>query len=237
MASKVFDFPDIGEVTVSKHSKSRSMRIKITPSGKVTATIPTYVPFIAAKTYILGNTSWIQNELSKRKTTLTDGMKVGRLHTLQFLHDDSRQIPTTRVTSNKVIIKHSSATDSQEVQQAAFRACVRALKLQARHFLPKRLKDIATSEGYTYSDATVKQLSSRWGSCNQNKEIVLNIFLMELPIELIDYVILHELAHTNHMHHGKEFWSEMDEHTNGQAKELRRKMKKFQPTIPAQSVA
>lgn len=237
MTSKIYDFPDIGEVTVSKHSKSRSMRIKINPSGKVTATIPTYVPFIAAKTYILGNTSWIQSELSKRKTTLTDGMQVGRLHTLQFLHEAKHKTPTTRVTSNTVFIKHSESINSAEVQQAAFRACVRALRLQARHFLPKRLKDIATSEGYTYSSVTVKQLSSRWGSCNQNKEIVLNIFLMGLPTELIDYVILHELAHTNHLHHGKEFWSEMDEHTNGQAKELRRQMKKFQPTIPAQSVA
>jgi predicted metal-dependent hydrolase len=237
MAIKVYDFPDIGEVSVSKNSRSRSLRIKVSPSGKITATIPSYVPFIAAKTYISNNIPWIKNELSKRKTMLTDGLKIGRLHTLQFIEEPNRQSPTSRVTSNSVVIRHSGSPETKEVQNIALKACTRALKLQARHFLPKRLKDLALSHGYTYNDVTVKQLSSRWGSCNQNKDIVLNIFLMELPIELIDYVILHELAHTNHMHHGKDFWDEMDIHTNGQAKQLRRRMKKFQPTIPAQSVA
>lgn len=237
MASKTLDIPEIGKVTVTKRRNARSLRIKLTADGNVQATIPTYIPYMAAKTYILSHKQWINEERGKRTQVLKDGQKIGRLHTLCLVRDDTHTNPKTRVTSNQVIVRHSSYEAHADVQQAAKKAAIRALKLQARHFLPKRLRDIAMREGYSYKSVTVKQLKSRWGSCNQHKEITLNIFLMELPIELIDYVILHELAHTNHLHHGREFWGEMNEHTNNQAKALRKQMKQFQPTIPARCVA
>lgn len=237
MASKTLDIPEIGKVTVTKRRNARSLRIKLTADGAVQATIPTYIPYMAAKTYILSHKQWINEEREKRTRLLKDGQKIGRLHTLSFVHDENHATPKARVASSRVIVRHSGRADSTDVQQAAKRAAIRALKLQARHFLPKRLRDIANREGYSYSKVTIKQLKSRWGSCNQHQEITLNIFLMELPIELIDYVILHELAHTRHLHHGRAFWDEMNEHTDNQAKELRKQMKQFQPTIPARSVA
>lgn len=237
MASKTIDIPEVGEVIVTKRRNTRSLRLKITADGAVHVSIPTYLPYIAAATYVRSHTAWIATEKGKRTQYLYDGQKIGRLHTLRFIHDDSARAPKTRVMSSDVVIRHSDSINDKAIQSAAKKAAIRALRLQARHFLPKRLRDIATREGYTYNEVSVKQLKSRWGSCNQNKDIVLNIFLMELPIELIDYVILHELAHTRHLHHGIDFWNEMNEHTENKAKHLRKEMKAYQPSIPAKSVA
>ena len=50
---------------------------------------------------------------------------------------------------------------------------------------------------------------------------------MLLPPRLMDYVLLHELAHTREMNHGPKFWELMNELTEGQAKSLRAELKKF----------
>jgi len=53
---------------------------------------------------------------------------------------------------------------------------------------------------------------------------------MQLPWELIDYVILHELTHTEYMHHGPDFWQALEK-VRPQAKQFRREIRKFRPTI------
>ena len=55
----------------------------------------------------------------------------------------------------------------------------------------------------------IKKLKSAWGICYRNKNITLNQFLLCCPIEVIDYVIIHELAHLKHMNHSVDFWKEV----------------------------
>ncbi len=237
MATKVVTLPNIGDVTLIKRRGARNIRLKIDADNKVTVTLPHMVPYIIASEYAKKHEAWITTEQSKRTSTLNDQQQIGRLHTLSFVHDPNAHQPTGRVTSKEVVVRHAVPACTTEVQATAKRTAIRALKLQAKHFLPKRLHDIALREGYTYGKVSVKQMKGRWGSCNQDKDIVLNIFLMELPIGLIDYVILHELAHTRVLHHGPEFWAEMNRHTEIDAKTLRKQMREYHPTIPAKSVA
>ena len=59
------------------------------------------------------------------------------------------------------------------------------------------------------SKVTFRFNKSRWGSCNQKNSIVFNYYLAKLPIELIEYVVVHELSHIKHKHHQKAFWDEV----------------------------
>jgi predicted metal-dependent hydrolase len=52
----------------------------------------------------------------------------------------------------------------------------------------------------------VRNQKTRWGSCSARNNINLNINLAHLPVELMDYIILHELAHTRITNHGPQFW-------------------------------
>ncbi|MHC1723820.1 MAG: M48 family metallopeptidase [Aminipila sp.] len=52
----------------------------------------------------------------------------------------------------------------------------------------------------------IDKISNRWGSCNSRKEITYNYLISTLPMELIDYIVVHELCHIFHMNHDRSFW-------------------------------
>lgn len=104
------------------------------------------------------------------------------------------------------------------------------LMKKAREYLPYRLEYYAKLYGYKYEKCRLSHANTRWGSCSSNKTISLNIGLMKLPEPLRDYVILHELAHLNHMDHSKAFWAEVALHDKNY-KAHDKKIKLFSPGV------
>ena len=81
---------------------------------------------------------------------------------------------------------------------------------EARRKLPQRLAELAEKHGFSYRRVSIRNQKSRWGSCSANNNISLNMKLMALPAELLDYVLLHELLHTRIKNHGPAFWAELE---------------------------
>ncbi|MDO4612373.1 MAG: M48 family metallopeptidase [Candidatus Saccharibacteria bacterium] len=104
------------------------------------------------------------------------------------------------------------------------------LMKKAREYLPYRLEYLAKLYGYEYDKCRLSHANTRWGSCSSNRTISLNIGLMKVPEELRDYVILHELAHLNHMNHSRDFWAEVGRHDKNY-KLHERRLKGFSPGL------
>ncbi|MFC2060649.1 M48 family metallopeptidase [Chloroflexota bacterium] len=97
-------------------------------------------------------------------------------------------------------------------------------KADAGEKLTGRLHYLAEKHGFTYNKATIRNQRTRWGSCSHKNNISLNMKLVLLPDELVDYVILHELVHTRIHNHSKGFWAELDKyvrHGKAMVKRLR----------------
>lgn len=60
---------------------------------------------------------------------------------------------------------------------------------------------------FNYNKVTIRNQSSRWGSCAKNGNLNFNYKLIYLPAELVEYVVAHELCHLKEMNHGKNFWN------------------------------
>ncbi len=232
MASRLLEVPGLGQVAFQKRRGARNIRLRIDAKGSAIVTLPYIVPYAVAVRFAAQHADWVRAEQQKHVVALPHGMPVGRAHTLRFIGGSLVDKPKTRVTAQDVIVRYNGEITDTTVQAAAQAAVRRALKQEAEHFLPQRLSMIAAHEGYTYAGCTIKQLRGRWGSCDQNKAITLNSFLMQLPVELIDYVIYHELAHTRAMNHGADFWKELEAHLPN-ARQLRKQIRQYQPAVPA----
>lgn len=101
------------------------------------------------------------------------------------------------------------------------------LRRRAAEVLPGRLRELARKHGLQPRRITIKDVSSRWGSCSSLGNINLSLWLMLAPAHLADYVLCHELAHLRQMNHGAAFWREADALCGGRARALEAEMKTF----------
>jgi len=75
------------------------------------------------------------------------------------------------------------------------------------NLLVKRLSEIANQHNFKYNQIKLKSQKTRWGSCSGKDNLNFNYLLMMAPLEVIDSVIIHELCHTIHKNHSKDFWN------------------------------
>jgi predicted metal-dependent hydrolase len=235
MAVKQVTVPELGIVHLYKRRGVRSIRLSITHEGEVRVSLPYWVPYAAGAEFARSKRDWILAKQVK-VDPLKHGGKVGKTHTLSFLPELNRKSIATRITkSGEIRVYHPAHLQNADstVQKAAERASIRALKKQAENHLPGRLDVLARAYGFSYGNVSIKQLKSRWGSCTDKRDIALNCYLMQLPWDLIDYVLLHELTHTKIMAHGSPFWDELGQYVPN-LREVRRKMKTYRPVLLAQ---
>ena len=172
-------------------------------------------------------------EVIVRKNSLSRSIKFsvstsGRLsmsvptYTSEFLA--KRFLNSNRdIIRNKLPIKDPTEQRARDYQK-------KMLMKKAKEYLPYRLEYFAKLYGYSYSKCRLSHANTRWGSCSSNKTVSLNIGLMKLPEVLRDYVIIHELAHLNHMDHSKAFWQEVGSHDKNY-KVHEKKLKFFNPGL------
>ncbi len=232
MAVKHVEVAGLGTVSIYKRRGARSLRLSVIDNGKIRVTIPAWSSFSAGLKYAEAQSEWIRQHQPAPKASLGSGYRIGKTHQLLFMRSASVSRPTKRVTQATIIIKYplTMSQDSPAVQVVAAKASVEALRDEAEAMLPDRLKALADTQGASYYGVQVRKLKGRWGSCNSKKLIVLNLFLMQLPWELIDYVLLHELAHTKFMNHGPAFWDELLRY-EPRARLLRKQIKTHQPLL------
>lgn len=237
MAIKTFEIDALGTVRVSKRRGTRHLRLSIAADGEIRVSIPAWAPYVSGIDFAKSKSDWITQNSPDKPTVLAHGHRVGKAHQLAFM-SAAIDTPSSRMVGTEIRISRpmGMAVSHPEVQKVAHRASIRALRSQAEVLLPQRLKQLADKGGFDYGSISVKQLKGRWGSCDHNKDIVLNLFLMQLPWQLIDYVLIHELTHTRHLNHSAEFWAEFERH-EPRAKYLRKVIKRFKPVLMAVDTA
>ena len=230
MATKTFEINGLGSVTITKRRSNRHLRLSIGSNGEIKVSIPTWAPYNAGLDFVRSKQGWIEKKRPKQNI-LSHNQPIGRAHRLNFVVADVDK-PRTRINGNMISVSYGKQMtyNDPEVQAAAYSASTKALRQQAESLLPKRLNTLSELHDLTFKDIRIKQLTRRWGSCDQDKRIVLNLYLIQLPWELIDYVILHELSHTKHLNHGPAFWSTLESMAPN-ARQLKKEIGSYHPGI------
>ena len=187
---------EFGAIVVRRSARATQVRLRVAPDGSLRASMPLYAPLFLLKRLIKASRPQLRKMLEQARPTTHyfQGQQIGKSHTLVVRHDAPRlEVKRSHQQIIVTLPSHMTLADTDVVRLIRDES-IAALRLEAKSDLPKRLDYLAKQYGYTYEKVRFSHASSRWGSCSSTGTISLNIALMKLPFELIDYVILHEIG-------------------------------------------
>lgn len=221
-------------MTLRHNAKAKYVRLRMQPNGQLAVTLPRFASERHARDLIDSSRPAIRSwraKHSKNNAPHTDGERIGQSHTLAYIRSEQA---TTHARLHGLTIEIMLAADAEPtdsaVQDIVQPYILKALQKEARAFLPRRLRYLADMHGFHYEKIRFGTQKGRWGSCSSNGTISLNVGLMALDPELIDYVLIHELCHTKNMNHSAQFWSSVEQ-CLPDYKARRKRLKTEQPTV------
>ena len=139
------------------------------------------------------------------------GMPKGEIEA--FLKEKTQWIETHRA---KVLAEYTQGQEAPLGEEE-----ILTLAEQMRQRLPEKLNRHAASMGVTFGRVTIRCQQTRWGSCSSRGNLNFNCLLMLAPEEVLEYVVVHELAHRKQMNHSALFWQEVARECPDYKKSLR----------------
>ena len=229
-AKRYIEDKDFGRITLSSRRGARNITMRVKPEGLL-VTVPPYTKTEKAL-QIVGQ---YREDLLERYRKVAvrpidlDFRITAECFRLSLEHGRLKCFTVRQMESGEVKIFCPRGTDfsSKEVQKLVRGAIVRAMRKVAAGFLPLLVAVWAGRYGLSYRKVRITGARSRWGSCTAAGTISLSCYLMLVPSHLMDYVILHELAHTREMNHGPRFWELLDSMTGGHSHRLREELRSF----------
>lgn len=208
----IIHHPEIGHIELCTRNGSRGISFRVT-AEKVRITVS---PFLSQSVFPLSaeRVAWIlnaQKQLTNRTHKLIftpETQFTTHDFTVRFVANDT--IKTTFAAQRKndtltIYFKPNTDFKTPQNQLVITRILTHFLRIEANNFLPNRLQLLAKIHGFEYTSLKINSAHRRWGSCSAKKQINLSLYLMLLPEELIDFIIIHELCHTREMNHGERF--------------------------------
>ena len=215
----IFNKSAIEYQIVRSHRKTLSLQVR---HGQVLVRAPYGVDEKFISAFIDKKSSWLkakvalQNQTNSAYCNFTHGSMLflhGQLVTLNIIFDKKARTELIDGVNNQQILKVVLAQrNKNKLNDKAL--LTKAVKKHIEQYLKQLSTDIIPLRVEIYSQLTllkptnikIRQYRARWGSCNNRGELSFNYLLMMLPAYVVDYVIVHELCHLEHLNHSKHFW-------------------------------
>lgn len=230
-SSQVYTDEEFGDISYRRVARSRYVRIRFATNGQLQATLPLFASIGALQKLIDTSRDKLRTLAVTRPASYVDGQRIGHSHTLHLLPNTGQAYRGT-VAHQRITLSYPIhlAPDTPAVQAQIRDYIARALRKESKAYLPRRLRHLADQGGFDYQKVRFAHQSGRWGSCSSSGTISLNIALMNLPFDVIDYVLIHELAHTVQMNHSPQFWAIVEQYCPNY-KNLRKTLKSHNPYL------
>lgn len=199
-------------------SKRKTATIEVR-HGEALARVPLRTPAAWLTHFLTQRAGWVREHLAQQQVLLaTHTINPWEARCLPYLGQSLplQVVAGARASSATLTDEHlviSLGRRSTKVPEQLTNELTKLwLKEQAKEYLSERLDDWSAVMKLQPSELKVANFKSSWGQCNSRGRIALNWHLMMAPPEVIDYVVIHELAHLEEMNHSARFWALVHRH-------------------------
>jgi predicted metal-dependent hydrolase len=228
--------PIFGEIAVQRTARARRILLAVRPPGKIRLTLPALVSERAGMAFVEEKREWLAATLRRMESANPVRVVEPPYRTVRrelvFVSAEVKSIKA-RISGEKITVSFPAGTphSSPELQGVVHEAVTRALRAEAKEFLPPLADELARRHGLHFRSVAIRASRRRWGSCSSRNDISLSLFLMTLPRHLIEYVIVHELCHTRHKNHSPQFHALLDSLLDGHEKQLAKELRTYRTEI------
>ena len=208
--------------TLRRSPRATRLRLVIHPERGVVVTMPAHRSVVAperqATAFIAEREDWVRRHLDRMEAAASrlderPSLDDGRLVPYRGEPHRVRVVPAPRgVRSSRVSRVGGDEGDELLVERTARDARPTSAILdswfreRARALLEDAVARHAATLGVAYTSVTIRDTTSRWGSCSRRGALSFSWRLVLAPPDVLDYVVVHELAHLRHGDHGGRFW-------------------------------
>lgn len=203
-------------VLYSVKTSSRARRIRLELSGESGLTVVVPKSFSGEVGGLLrGKRRWVLGNLRRLKqaaSALTNG-RLKQPNTLLYLGQPYKAVVSRdQHKGDSVVLDGESLLISLAPQSRLEQVVEDWYRKQAEKLIRQRADSLSGTLEVTYHKITIRRARTRWGSCSDKGNLSFNWKLVMVPETVVDYVIIHELAHLKEPNHSRSFWRLVEEH-------------------------
>ena len=227
------------EVEITRKAGLKNMRLTVHPENGVCMSIPIIFDFETAVHFINKKQNWIRKKLKAvevyRNQYINQIIDNGfRTHSHELkVHFNTNHTFKTQTTDPFI---HIYFPNNWKIEETNVQLIIRdylkhVLIAEANLYIPNRVQELSHQHKLNFKDTRIGSAKTRWGSCRYDNRLTFSCYLMLMEKTLVDYIILHELAHTIHKNHGTDFYTLLNNLCNGEHKTLNLKVKQFRSPL------
>jgi len=186
----------------------RSLRIRLTSRHTFIVSAPIFTPLFIIKKFISDNQEWL--ETHAKKFTPTPALK--SLKELTIL-DQKYKLIVKKTPSDSLIVdeaSHQIFINTSILSSSHLKKLIdKKLRNLALTLIKKELENLSRQFGFKYNKVTLRNQSSRYGSCSSRGNLNFNWQIIFFPQIIFIHLLLHELTHLSVKNHKKEFWDQL----------------------------
>jgi predicted metal-dependent hydrolase len=198
------------EIPVEKivRSRRRTIALIITPEAKLIVRAPLKAPAAMIHSFIHDKQGWIQKTLAKMKQRPQPVVRTYEEGEVFFFL--GREYPLHIVdNSTEAVVRTDRLCVPRTIQPDICQGIRRWYVQEAEKEIRSRCMWFSMTTGYAPASVRISDAKQRWGSCTSTGNLNFSWRLIQAPLEIVDYVIVHELVHLKQHDHSKKFWAKV----------------------------
>lgn len=212
------------EVEVKRKAYQKRLSLSVYPNGKIRVSANKTLPNREILKFLKKNESWVEKSIAEsselKKKYPTKKFQSGETYSylggdyqLQILQGKKVEL---KFKGDKIYFYTPVSEEdfTPEIREKYFRSFKKVYKKVAEKIMGDRIQFYAQKMHLRPKAVKFRGQKTIWGSCSPDNTISLNYKLIVAPIQVVDYVLIHELAHIRHKNHSKSFWALVEKFTD-----------------------